>query len=109
MASSESTDENSDYELLITRASKYNRETEATASADVGRVKRTSTTKLRKYFFLCEKHGNTGSKWKWLPSNADCSLCTMFETRDSLPNGLLPTGKEVLEYLITMKSNNNGL
>ena len=57
MASSESTDENSDYELLITRASKYNRETEATALADVGNVKPTRVTVRGKNFFLCEEHG----------------------------------------------------
>ena len=112
MTSSENSDENDDYDLLITRASKYNRETEATALADVGNVKPTRVTVRGKNFFLCEEHGKKDSKnsnWKWLPSNADCTSCIMYETRDSLPNGLLPKWKEVLEYLITMRSNNNGM
>ena len=54
MTSSENSDENDDYGLLITRASKYNRETEATALADVGNVKPTKVTMREKNLFLCE-------------------------------------------------------
>ena len=99
--------ENSDYELLVTRASKYDRETLLTTSANEKKSAR-RTTNRGKNFFICKEHYMKG-KWTWSPLNASCSSCIMYETREYLGNGTLPTGKEVLEYLIMLRASNNGL
>ena len=38
----------------------------------------------------------------------NCKTCIKYEYRDSIDYGILPTGKEVLELLHTLKGSNHG-
>ena len=48
-------------------------------------------------------------KWLWIPGiSSECTSCIKYEASDSLGNGVLPTGKEVMELLLTFKNENTG-
>ena len=96
---------NDDFEVLITRASKYEKnvsDTTATASS-------TRTTHRGKNIFLCREHYNAIGTWTWSAASSDCNSCIKYETRKAFGNGTLPTGNEVMEYLLTLRTENNGL
>ena len=72
-----------------------------------------TTSKQRKLrpqnkFLLCKDHYiSPDEKWKENIHGA-CEKCFKYRIRETLPNGHLPNGHEVLEYLFTLRSRNNG-
>ena len=89
-------------QVLKTRAREYvkvdNHETNSTP-----KPKRTARNKN---FFLCKVHHTLPQEWK--EECNDCNNCFKIELLECLPLGVLPNGQEVLEYLITLKTQNPG-
>ena len=53
--------------------------------------------------FNCIEHHKTPQTW-----TGDCENCIKYDVVESLGSGRLPSQKQILEYLITTKSNNTG-
>ena len=70
--------------------------------------KSSKTLNLRKKrFFLCKDHHALPQQWKQ-DIHGNCSKCLNYDLADHLPNGILPTGHELLEYILTLGSSNTG-
>lgn len=89
--------DNFEYDLLITRAKFHKKilEEKPTVSSSSG-----SSSSHRKTNYLvktisCSKHKS---------ADKDCGDCIIFPFQDKLPNGRLPSGKQVLGYLFYLNS-----
>ena len=95
-------------DILITRAHEYDRVVKETDSESV--ASKGNRVKLRKQnnFFLCRDHyTNPSAVWQE-DIHGSCMKCLKYELLEQLPNGHLPNGLEVLEYLVTLKTENAG-
>ena len=90
-------------EILVTRAGEYQRHLESVKSGETSSRKRTRALKSRQY--KCKLHHNSNP---WADENSSCNSCIRYVHRESLPNGILPGVKHVLEYIMTLKHINTG-
>ena len=81
-------DEEAEYDFLVTRAKFHQRTLESDAD-DSPQLQRKKSFSGK--FVSCSSHHSAADK--------TCSDCVVFPMQDSLPNGRLPTGKQVLAYL----------
>ena len=98
------TDIDEEVDALVTRSAVY-----LDVPNDLSSPKRRIVKKSP--FLKCKIHfqvQKTASQDSWMKENTDCSDCIKFETRETLPNGLLPNKKELLEYLITLNQDYTG-
>ena len=87
------------FDELNTRASSYKKvdETEPPAPS----IKR---SKRNHAFLKCKEHNPASKKNdSWTSENASCQSCFIFKPADSLPNGVLPTRRAIIEYLVHLK------
>ena len=97
-------DEPSNFEYLVTRAACDEKGTPVHFTPQSGKSSNRGNN-----FFLCKQHYEESKKWLWIPGiSSECTSCIKYEARDSLGNGVLPTGKEVMELLLTFKNKNTG-
>ena len=95
-------------DILITRAHEYDRVVKETDSESV--ASKGNRVKLQKQnnFFSCRDHyTNPSAVWQE-DIHGSCMKCLKYELLEQLPNGHLPNGLEVLEYLVTSKTENAG-
>ena len=100
-----------DYDSLVTRTHEYQRTLESPLSSPPSR-KKGFLPKRNHVYLKCKAHTNPNvakSKDSWKEENTTCSSCIKYESRDYLRSGILPIGKEVMEYLLTLRSKLNGL
>ena len=92
-----------DKEILCTTAKEYLKlpELESTPKQIQKRTSR------KKYFFNCKDHHILPQAWQD-EVNSQCIECVKYEPMETLPNGKLPTGHELLQYLLTVKMQNTG-
>lgn len=90
--------ENEEYDLLITRSGIHRRNANENHAADEKAKIKKSTNHLLK-FLLCSEHKTL---------DKSCSNCLVFPIQESLPNGKLPTTKQVIGYLFHINNSNNG-
>ena len=88
-------------DILCNRASKY--KIAVKTSTKYNKSKNINLCKKR--VFTCKEHNAV--EWK-TEIHGQCSKCLKYESMDCFPNGYLPTGYEVLQYLLCMKSSNSG-
>ena len=95
-------EEQEQFHLLVTRAKEYDlHEGQVSASTPKPKLLKRNAT-----FVKCREHVNlTNTRWETV--NEDCNMCMNFEVKRHLKNGLLPRGKDVLEYLLTIKADNS--
>ena len=96
--------ETDEYGKLITRAREYEKErTDTCLSTSTPVPKKASKGQPpRSKFLICQEHSNSESSLQQ-SEISHCSSCIKFKTAETLPNGVLPTCKEVLEYVLTNK------
>lgn len=101
---------NLDYNVLVTRASKYNKYSSNLTSVPEHRVMRSQSKK--DIFLKCKTHNPQKKQGDfWGKNNNSCKSCIKFDFTDEFQDGKLPTVKKVLEYLITLRllrDNNKG-
>ena len=102
----ESDNDNEDeYLTLITRAQEYQRSCDNPLSSPSSSTKKKSPLPKRNSMYLkCKAHTTTQKNDKWSQENTTCSSCLKYEIREEFRPGLLPLEKDVLEYLLTLKS-----
>ena len=88
-------------DILCNRASKY--KIAVKTSTKYNKSKNINLCKKR--VFTCKEHN--AAEWK-TEIHIQWSKCLTFESVDCLPNGHLPTGYEVLQYLLCVKVSNSG-
>ena len=82
------------YEELVTRAASYKRPViELDSGSPQPSIKR---SKRNSSFLKSKEHF-------WKPENSSYQSCFILNLSDSLPNGVLPTRKSILEYLMYLK------
>lgn len=85
-----------EYNLLITRAQSYEKcNNEPVAKAN---ILKTKISNRNKTFILCELHEKKFNH-RWNKECNECEKCICLQHETSLPNGKLPTKKQVLSYL----------
>jgi len=101
-------EEQEQLEFLKTRATVYQRHNDLELTDSLTTVRK---TKRNANFMLCRNHCPTGKeKIAWDNSiHGACNSCMKFEMREHLPNGVLPKSKVVLEYLISLRLQNDGI
>ena len=98
-----STDFDKDLELLVTRAGEYSKESNSVSTPTQPKPKNSARNSA---FLKCEEHDTSKT---WTDINSSCSKCIIYSLGcDNLPNGILPRGKDVLSYLLTLKRMNSG-
>ena len=97
-----------EYLSLITRAHEYQYQKDNPLKSPP--TKRKSPLPKRNSTYLkCKAHISTTQKNdKWGQENTNCSSCLKYEIREEFCSGMLPLEKEVLEYLLTLKSKQSG-
>ena len=91
-------------EALVTRAGKYARETPACSTPSQAKSKSSVRNSV---FIKCKEHD--GQSKTWTDVNSTCTVCIKYSTScESLSNGILPRGKDVLSYLLSLKRTNSG-
>lgn len=80
-------DEDVEYDFLVTRAKFHQRNLDSDAAVSPQPPRKKSYSGK---FVSCSLHHSAANK--------TCSQCIVFPMQDSLPNGRLPTGKQVLAY-----------
>ena len=88
-------------DILCTRASKY----KVAVKTSTPNAKSKKINLCEKRVFTCKEHNAV--EWK-TEIHGQCSKCLKYESMDCFPNGYLPTGYEVLQYLLCMKPSNSG-
>ena len=98
-------DDIEEMEVLVTRASQYCRPTETCSTPYQGKNK----SSIRNSAYLkCKEHDYNSSK-NWTEVNTACSSCLKYSTSsEGLCNGVLPRGKDVLSYVLSLKRMNSG-
>ena len=90
-------------EALVTRAGKYVRETPACSTPSQAKSKSSERNRI---FLKCKEHD--GQSKTWTDVNSTFTVCIKYSTScESLSNGILPLGKDVL-YLLSLKRTNSG-
>lgn len=91
-------------ETLVTRASIYSRELGMSSSTSNQMISKSS---IRNSAFLkCKEHMQSKN---WTDINSACSNCLKYSVNcEHLSNGILPRGKDVLSYLLSLKCSNSG-
>lgn len=102
--------DNEEMQILVTRAGRYPKECplEDTPSCSTPTSTKEKSSPRNSSFFKCKEH-YTGKSKSWTDINKSCAKCVNYSKAYlNFPNGILPRGKEVLSYLLTLKHNNTG-
>ena len=90
-------------EILCTRAKEYLKLPELEATPK--QIQKQTTRKRN--FFNCKDHHILSQTWQD-EVNSQCTECLKYELIETLPNGVLPTGHELLQYLLTVNMQSTG-
>ena len=91
------------FQTLVTRAASYtnNFDNHVDKSPSHQTNKR---SKRNAVYIKCRSHNPPSKKNdQWRSENSDCSSCVLFNPNDSLPNGVLPTRKAIIDNLLHLK------
>ena len=88
-------------DILCTRASEY----KIAVKTSTPNAKSMRINLRKKRVFTCKEHNAV--EWK-TEIHGQCSKCLKYESVDCFPNDHLPTGHEVLQYLLCVKTSNSG-
>ena len=92
-----------DHNVLVTRSQQiYKRSLKQAVESTP--AKKSKTSKRHNYFF-CKEHSNAK---KWTEGNTTCQFCIKYDLSEGFKNGMLQNGKEVLQYLLSLKAENQG-
>ena len=94
--------ENDEFEILVTRASSY--EKSVLGLEEKPDNIRSKSSERNKFFFLCKSHDD--SKLWSTAINNPCPNCLNFEVTNSLPAGKLPTKLQVICFILTQQKLN---
>ena len=103
----------SEFMTLATRAAEYQRPSiDPTHAPTASPTERRESDKLPKrntVYLKCKDHCVKTKDKFWTEENTSCLSCLKYDVCNNFRNGVLPREKEVLEYLLTLKSQQTGV